>query len=283
MVFLHITLAAIMFALGLGLSAADFAAVGRHPRAAAVGLVGQLVLLPLVALGVASVFELTGPLAVGLVLIATCPGGAHSNLFASLARGDTALSVALTAISGLLVLGTLPLWMGLALASFGSDDAALVALPVGETVVQILGLLGVPLAMGMGVRAMRRGLALRLVGWVRAVAVVLLLVIVVGSVAKSASDVAGFVAEVGPAVLVLHVGSMALGGALAVAAKLQRAQTVTVILEVGVQNSVLAVGLGMGVLGDTAYAVPAIVYSLLVYATAGVVVTVARWTASEVP
>jgi len=276
MLFLNVTLALIMLALGLGLTVGDFAEVARQPRAGAVGLIGQLVLLPAVALGLAVAFDLSGPLAIGLVLIASCPGGAHSNLFANLAKGDTALSVALTAVSGLAVLVTLPLWMGLAIGMFG-EDAAL-SLPVGETIGQVVGLLGVPLGLGMLVRHRSEHWGKRLEPWVKGVAVLLLLVIVAGSVAKNAANVGGFVQQVGGPVVALNVGTMVLGGVLAALAGLARPQTISVILEVGVQNSVLAVGLGMGVLGDVAYAVPAIVYSLLVYATAGVFLLGARVT-----
>lgn len=276
MLFLNVTLALIMLALGLGLTVADFAEVARQPRAGAVGLIGQLVLLPAVALGLAVAFGLSGPLAIGLVLIASCPGGAHSNLFANLANGDTALSVALTAVSGLAVLVTLPLWMGLAIGLFG-EDAAL-SLPIGETIGQVVGLLGVPLGLGMLVRHRSELWGKRLEPWVKGVAVLLLLVIVAGSVAKNAANVGGFVQQVGGPVVALNVGTMVLGGVLAALARLARPQTISVILEVGVQNSVLAVGLGMGVLGDVAYAIPAIVYSLLVYATAGVFLLGARAT-----
>lgn len=276
MLFLNVTLALIMLSLGLGLTAAEFGEVGRKPQAAAVGLVGQLVLLPATAFALAWAFGLSGPSAVGLVLIAACPGGAHSNLFANLAGGDTALSVALTAVSGLLVLVSLPLWVGLAISSFGGDGA--VSLPLGDTVVQVLGLLGLPLGAGMLLRHHRGELAVRLARWVKGVAVTLLLVIVAGSVARNGANVASFAQEVGVPVLLLNVTTMALGGVLAASVGLPRPQRITIILEVGVQNSVLAVGLGMAVLGDTAYAVPAIVYSLLVYATAGLFLGLARLT-----
>ena len=277
MLFLNVTLALIMLALGLGLTLEDFAEVGRKPRAAAVGILGQLLLLPAVAFGLASLFDLSGPLAVGLVLIAACPGGAHSNLFANLARGDTALSVALTAVSGIAVLGTLPIWVGFALGAFATEGA--VSLPVGETVVQVLGLLGAPLGVGMLIRNRSESWGKRLEPLVKSIAVLLLLVIVAGSVAKNVADVGGFIQQVGVPVMALNAGTMVLGGALAALAGLRRQQTITVILEVGVQNSVLAVGIGMTVLGDVAYAVPAIVYSLLVYATAGLFLVGARLTA----
>jgi bile acid:Na+ symporter, BASS family len=279
MLFLNITLAMIMLALGLGLSVSDFGEIARKPRAAVAGLFGQLIVLPATAFMLCWSLGLHGPLAVGLVLISACPGGAHSNLFANLAGGDTALSVALTAVSGLAVLTTLPLWVGLGLHAFGGAGA--VSLPFGETVLQVLGLLGAPLGVGMAVRAKAPNLAAKLERWVKGIAVALLLVIVVGSVSKNAGNVAGFMVGVGGPVLALNVSTMMIGSMLASTAGLERPQRITIVLEVGVQNSVLAVGLGLGVLGDTAYAVPAIVYSLLVYATAGVFVLAARLTGPQ--
>src|SRR5690606_9420615 len=104
-VFVSTVMAVITFAVGLGLTLDDFRRLTRTPRALAVGLVGQIVLLPGLAFAVAAAFSLPAGLAIGLILIATCPGGAHSNLYTKLARGDVALSIGLTATSN--ALGTL--------------------------------------------------------------------------------------------------------------------------------------------------------------------------------
>jgi BASS family bile acid:Na+ symporter len=272
--FLPFTIGMINLSLGLGLVREDFGRIAASPRAVAVGSGAQLVLLPMLGFATAALFGLGPELAVGLVLITACPGGAHSNLFANLAGGDTALSVSLTALSGLVTIVSIPLWMWLATRSFEAGD--LVQLPVLATMGQIFAVVALPLALGMVIRAQSARWAGRLERVVKVFAVLLLVLIVVGSVAKQADQVAAFARQVGAAVFVLHIAGMASGFGLAAAAGLSRPQHVTIALEVGVQNSALAVGIAMTLLDNTAIAVPAIVYSLLVYATSTTLVLWAR-------
>ncbi len=273
--FLPVTIGMINLSLGLGLTTADFRRVFEKPTAVAVGASAQLIGLPVLGFATALLFGLPPELAVGMVLITACPGGAHSNLFSNLARGDTALSVTLTAVSGAATIAALPLWMWLATRAFGVGDQ--VQLPVLETMGQIFAVVAVPLAMGMAVRAATETWAERLEGLVKGLAMLLLLVIVVGAVAKQADQVLMHAKNVGLAVLTLHLCGMAAGFGLAVATGLKRAQHVTISLEVGVQNSALAVGIAMTLLDNTTIAVPAIVYSLLVYATSTTLVLWSRY------
>ncbi|MCO4745655.1 MAG: bile acid:sodium symporter family protein [Proteobacteria bacterium] len=272
--FLPFTIGMINLSLGLGLVRDDFSRIAASPRAVAVGSIAQLLLLPALGFLAAAVFGLGPELAVGLVLVTACPGGAHSNLFSNLAGGDTALSVSLTALSGLVTILSIPLWMWLAASAFGAGD--LVQLPVLATMGQIFAVVAVPLALGMLIRAQSEVWARHLEAVVKTFAVLLLLLIVVGSVAKQADQVAEYAREVGAAVFVLHIAGMVSGFGLAIAAGLSRQQHITIALEVGVQNSALAVGIAMTLLGNTAIAVPAIVYSLLVYGTSTALLIFAR-------
>jgi BASS family bile acid:Na+ symporter len=272
--FLPFTIAMILLSLGLGLTTADFRRIGAQPRAVAVGAVGQLLLLPALGFAAAFALDLRPELAVGLVLITACPGGAHSNLFSNLARGDTALSVSLTALSGLATIATIPLLMGLAAAAFG--EGRVVAPPLLETTGQLIAVVAVPLALGMVVRSRWPRVARFGERIIKALAFGLLLLIVVGAVSKQWSEVVAFAAEVGLAVVAVHLLALLGGGVLALAGRLPPRQQITVVLEVGVQNSALAVGLAMGPMNSTDIAVPAIVYSLLVYVTAAVIVTAGR-------
>lgn len=271
--FLPVTIGLIMLSLGLSLQAADFRAVLARPRQVAVGLLGQLLLLPLLGFACAAVFGLSPAAAVGLVVLTGCPGGAHSNLFADLARADTALSICLTAVSSLATLVTLPLWVLLAAAVFGGEGS--VSLPAGETALHLLLVVALPTLLGMAVRAGLPRLARIAEKVLKVLGVLLLLVIVAGSVAKNGATVVEHAQQVGGAVVALNLSAMAAGLALARAARLGRRAAVTVVLEVGVQNSAVAVGLAMSLL-SLAHAVPAIVYSLFVYASALVVVLVSR-------
>lgn len=271
--FLPATIATIMLALGLSLDVADFRAVIARPRAVVAGAVGQLLALPVLGFAVALGFGLSPEASVGLILLCGCPGGAHSNLFANLARADTALSISLTALSSLATLVTLPLWVLCAAAAFGGGEG--VRLPVGETTAMLLGVVAAPTVFGMAVRARWAKVARVGARVLKVFAVLLLLVIVVGSVAKNGALVLTHAREVGAAVVALNLSSMAVGAALARAAGLDLRGVLTLMLEVGVQNSVVAVGLAMTLL-SLPFAVPAIVYSLFVYVSAVLVVVVGR-------
>ena len=280
-VFIASMVAMIMLAMGLGLGLADFARIARKPRPAAAGVLCQLLLLPAAGFACAWAFGLGAELAIGLVLLTACPGGAHSNLFTNLAGGDVALSVSLTAVSAVVTLVTIPLVTSLAISVFADGDLQ-VELPILETMARILVVVGLPLALGMGLRAGNVALATRLEPWIKGLAVAMLLLLILLSVAGNATKVGDFFAEVGVAVVVLNLSTMALGGWVARALALPFEQVVAIILEVGVQNSVLAVGLAMATLGGDdpargiAFAVPAITYSLWVYLSAGALILYSR-------
>ena len=176
--YIPVTLGVIMFTMGLGLSLSDFKRVLVEPRAMWVGLINQLVTLPLVAFGLAFAFELPPPLAVGLVLISACPGGPSSNLYSALARGDVALSVSLTAVSGVITMVTIPFIIGLGLDVF-MGTARDVHLDVPSTILQLFLVVGLPLALGMYLRFRHIERAMRLEKIMTKVAVLLLVTLIV--------------------------------------------------------------------------------------------------------
>lgn len=272
--FLPVTIAMIMLSLGLSLQRSDFRAVRLAPMAVGVGLLGQIVVLPLIGLSCALGFGLEPAAAVGLVLLSGCPGGAHSNLFASLARGDTALSICLTALSSLATLLTLPLWVLLATWAVGSVDGA-ISMPLAETAMTLLLAVILPTLVGMVFRSWMPRAAGVAEPIIKSVAVLLLLLIVVGSVSRSGALVLEHARAVGGAVVTLNLASMTAGLVMARLARLSRPATITIILEVGVQNSAVAVGLAMTLL-SLEHAVPAIVYSLFVYLSALLVIAAGR-------
>ncbi len=274
--FLPVTIGLIMLSMGLGLVPDDFRRIVTQPRAVVVGLLGQLVLLPMCGFAIAIGLDLAPAMAVGLVVLAACPGGAHSNLFTNLGRGDTALSVTLTAISGVVTVVSIPLLVGLASGVFLGDQAA-VALPVGQTIGQLVLVVLVPLAVGMILRGRWPGRAGMLEKWAKGLAVALLAIIVVGAVARQSGLVLEHARNVGVPVLLLNAGTMLAGFALARLVSLPPGQVLAIVLEIGVQNSALAVAITLGLLNSLEMAVPAIVYSLLVYVTAGMVVVIGRW------
>jgi bile acid:Na+ symporter, BASS family len=273
--FVSTVMAVITFAVGLGLTLEDFRRLARTPRALAVGLVGQVLLLPALAFAVAAAFSLPAGLAVGLILIATCPGGAHSNLYTKLAKGDVALSIGLTATSNALGTLTMPVWLYLATQAHASEARVITVSPL-ETAAQLALVLAVPLALGMTVRKASERWARRLSPWLVSVAVALLALLIVGSVSANADKMPGFVAQAGAPVLVLNVAAMVVAAGAAKAVRLKKDAALAVVIEVGIQNATLAVGLAMSLSQDPAVLVPPIVYSLLVYGTGAVVVALGR-------
>ena len=272
--FLPATLAMIMLAMGLGLTIADFKALADKPRAALAGLGCQMLLLPLCGFIVAWAFQLRPELAVGMVVLTACPGGAHSNLFTNLARGDTALSVTLTAVSGILTIVTIPLLAALSILVFSDGDSN-VSLPWGESIAKVFGLMALPIGIGMLVRSRSHKIAALAEKIVKTLAVLMLVLIIVGAVGRQSGRLVELAQEVGIAVVVLNIGTMLLGFSVTKVLSLPGRQVIAIVMEVGIQNSALAVGLTMSFFGDD-FAIPAIVYSLFVYITGLAIVLMGR-------
>ena len=152
-VVLPIALGIVMFGLGLTLTAADFARIGRHPRAVLIALVCQLLLLPAVCFGLVLLFGLPPLLAVGMMLLAASPGGTTANLYSHLFRADVALNISLTAINSLISVVTLPFVVNLSLAYFDTADTTL-GLQLSRSL-EVFAIVLVPVAIGMLVRRAR--------------------------------------------------------------------------------------------------------------------------------
>lgn len=268
--FLPIALAVIMLGMGMSLEAADFRRIGQQPRAALVGLAGQLLMLPAVGFLLAAVLPFSHPaFAVGLIILAASPGGATSNLFSFLARGDVPLSISLTAVSSIVGVVTMPLWVNLGLATF--MDATPVRLPLLETVLQIVAITLVPVAIGMWLRKRFPAAAARSEPPVRVLSAILLAIVVVGALVRERAIVIDGFIETGPASLALNLGTMAIGWGMATLARLARPQRVTIALEVGIQNGTLAIAVASSplMLNSPDMALTPAIYSLIMFATAG--------------
>lgn len=265
--FLPAALMVIMFGMGLGLQRSDFRRVATRPRATTVGLVGQLILLPILGFLFAWAFALSPPLAVGTVLLCACPGGPTSNLFTKLGRGDVALSVSLTAVSGVVTVFTIPLLTNLGIRVFGGNEVT-VQLPILLTMLKIALVVLLPVGAGMLVRGRLKNAELRLQRLERRImraSVLLLAIIIVGAVAKEGPKVARFVGEVGLPMVLLSLTGMTLGFALGHGLRLGSRPALTIAIEVGMQNGALAIGIALTVPQGEGIAIPAVVYSLWAY------------------
>ncbi len=244
---LPIAIAVIMVAMGMALTVADFHRVLETPKAVAVGLVCQMILLPVIAFSVAAAFDLEPIFAVGVVLLGACPGGTMSNLIIHLADADRALSVTLTAISNTAVFITLPLLLRLGFSTF-TDGSETVALPVVQTTVQLIGLTILPLGIGMVIRHRSPEFAQRMEQPAKRFAGGLMAVLVIGVVAANLELIGEQAAALGPVIVLLNLLAMGTGLALSKLAKLDFRMSATVAVEAGIQNGTLAITVALSIL-----------------------------------
>jgi len=263
---LPISLFVIMFGMGLSLKPIDFARVAKFPKAVVIGLVGQMVLLPLIGFAIALWLLEQPALAVGLILLAACPGGTTSNLITHQARGDLALSVTLTAITSVLTIITIPLVVSLAMLQFYEQNTA-VALPVGQMMATLFVITLLPISLGMLVRKGFDELAQRLEPKISAFGALFFAVLIVIILYQQGAALKTQITDAGPAVLVLNIVMMGLGYCSAKMFRLNSAQCTSITVEVGIQNSTLAILIASSVLMNSAMAVPAAMYSLAMYLT----------------
>ncbi len=264
-VLLPLILAFIMFSLGLGLTPGDFRRILAQPRALLVGGVCHFVLLPLVCLLMLKAVGLGGVFAVGFMILAACPTGSTSNLLTYLARGDVALALSFTAVASVLTIFTLPLIVTWALGHF-IGAARAVDVPVGLMMGQVALVLGLPVSLGMAARHRWTAWALRFEPRATRVATVLFVLIVVLAVVKNWPLLRDNFSSLAPFAVVLNLGMLALGFAVAWAARLSYRQSVTLGIETAVQNAALALVIASTVLKDDAMAIPGALYGVLMYA-----------------
>lgn len=258
-------LALIMFAMGTGLVPLDFKRVLSQPKAAILGLLNQMVLLPLIAFGLVNVFGLNPTLAIGIMLIAACPGGVTSNLITYICRGDAALSITLTAINSVLSVLTIPLLLTWSMIHFSGEGATIP--PPLDIIIQ-LGLVTIlPVSLGMIVRRLNPSLAQKLERPGRIASSVIFGVIVAGLIAKNTAMIREHFASLAGVTISLNIITMALGFGLARMAKLPKAQRITVAIESGIQNGTLAILIALTILKRGDLAIPAGIYSIVMFIT----------------
>lgn len=269
-VVLPLSLAIIMLSLGIGLTIADFARVVTRPKAFSIGAVSQIVLVPLVAYGVARGFGLPGALAAGIMLLSLCPGGVTSNMISKLARGDVALSVSLTAVVSLLSILTVPVLAAWSVNHFmgaAAPEVSVTSLAVAMFLITTL-----PVAIGVGIRHFAPDFAQRAEPILSRIATVLFAVIVLAALAGNWPLFVDNMATLGPALITLNVVLMGLGVALAAVAGLAWTCRKTVSIETGIQNATLGITLAAIISGQSegfsTLALPSALYGITMYLVA---------------
>jgi BASS family bile acid:Na+ symporter len=274
-ILLPLALFIIMATLGLGLRVQDFRRIATQPREIVVGLASQMLVLPAVAFAIATLWAPAPALAVGLMVIAAAPGGVTSNLLTRFAGGDVALSVALTAITSLAAMVTVPLVVVLSLRHFAGAEAAQ-GLSMGSVALRMFAIVVVPVLLGMAWRAARPAVAARWLVPAERVSGVLFVLVLAAALWTELQNIGAYFAAAGLAALALNLAMMAIafwGSALLGCARPQR---IALSLECGLQNGTLAIAVVAALGLDAAFAVPAAIYSLLMFATALGFVALAR-------
>lgn len=259
---LPLILAGVMLGIGMALQPADFKRVILQPRASILGLALQLLLLPCLALVLISLLPLSNWAAAGLFLIALCPGGATSNLFSLIARGDTALSVTLTGVTSLLTPITLPL-LFIAYLQVHPVDAPLFHLPLAPTVQQLALVTLVPVTLGMLIRFWFPVGALAIQPHLRRISTLAMLLIVISLIATHMHLFDRMFSVDGLAILLLSSLAILSGYLLAGRAGLQPQEQRTLGLEVGVQNAGTAILVALTLLQEPALALVPLMYGIL--------------------
>ncbi len=261
---LPIALFIIMTGIGMTLSVRDFRQVAVYPRGMIVGTLAQILLMPLVAFVLASLLGLDPAIAVGLVIIAACPGGTTSNLFVLLARGNIALSIVLTVIASLVTILSLPLFANVALQIYMGEEQEIV-LPVWKTIAMLAGIVLFPVSIGMGIRSRAPALAQRAESFVSVFGAIVLALLIVVLVYGVRDQFWSLLEQAGPATLLLNLAGIVLGLVAGRVTGLTQRESLAVAVELGVKNSTIGLMVTLTLMESSTMSVPAAVYGVLMF------------------
>jgi len=268
MIGLPVALGVIMFGLGLDLTPGDFARIGKRPKAVALALACQLLLLPAVCFGLVLLFRLPPVLAVGMMLLAASPGGTTANLYSHLFRGDVALNISLTAINSVIAVLTLPVIVNLSIAWFQPGDMT-VGLQLKKTI-EVFMIVLAPVGLGMLVRGFKPGFARAMDKPVRLASVVILTLVIAGAVASNFAVLKDDFIALAGIVVSFCILSLGIGFIVPRLFRINREQSIASAFEVGLHNATLAIVIAESVLAVPDMSLPAAVYGVLMFPLAAV-------------
>lgn len=270
-IILAISLVIIMFGMGLSLVKDDFIRLFKKPKAIIVGLVNQIILLPIIAYVLISIFNVGTDIAIGMMILAACPGGPTSNLITYLAKGDTGLSISLTTANSLITIFTIPFIVELALIQF-LDANELVQINKLEMVLQIFLIVIIPVSLGMTLKNAKPNFADKMNKPVKIVSAVVLFLVIIGLVLKKKEDLIPYLQLAGITTFTLNITTMLIGYLTAKIARLNLAQSLTISIESGIQNGTMAIAIASGILMNDNYAIAPAVYSLIMFFNGGAII-----------
>ena len=271
-VFLPISLAIIMLGMGMTLIPADFTRILKNPKAILIGLSNQLIFLPIIGFSLAIAFDLSPVMAVGLMILATCPGGPTSNLITQVCKGNIALSVTLTAIASIVSILTIPFILSYALEYFGSGTNVSIKLPIIDTIIQIMGITVIPISIGMLIRRFKTNFARRMEKPMRIASTVIFILVFIAVLAANFNIITQAMREVGLVTLLLNIITMGLGYLTARLFKLNLKSAISITVESGIQNGALAFVIATSILNNVEMGVPTGAYAIWMYITGGILI-----------
>ena len=261
-------LTVLMFDLGLTLKPQDFKLIVQRPKPVLIGLIGQIILLPLIAWGIIEVlstfnFPLSTLFIIGIMLVACSPGGSSSNVFSMLAKGDVALSVTLTACSSIITLFTLPLIMAWVTASVG--EATDIHLPMGNLLIQNIVLMVVPISIGFIVNIFKEQAAAKIHSVLKRIAMPALVLLVTVFFFQHKQTIVNEFASLGLMMSALILATTGCGALLAWLMRLTVKERRTLVIEIGMQNAAQAITIACSplIFNNEIIAIPAIIYALM--------------------
>ena len=262
-VILPLSLAFIMFSLGLGLSINDFTRVFFKPRDFLIGLFFQIIVLPIVAIIIVLFWPLTPELAIGCMILAAAPGGVTSNVLTSYAKGNIALSISLTAINSILCVITVPLILIISLSILGygslSEGQSLFSVAI-----QMFLIVTVPVILGVLLSSLLSSFE----KIAKNISIILFALVLLGAILSQRENVISYFAQAGLVMLVLNIVMMIIVYFLSKFFSAKKETFRCWLMEVGLQNGTLAIVVANTFFASTVYLIPAAIYSLIMYATA---------------
>lgn len=265
-IFLPLALAFIMFALGLGLTGADFLRVLKQPKDFIVGSISQIILLPVIAFILVKIWSLSPELAIGVMIISAAPGGVTSNILTSFAKGDVALSISLTAIISLLSVITIPFVVVTSLNLLDAEnlfkDISLISMALNMFLI-----VTAPVIIGMLFRKLANNVATRFESIAKRISAILFVLVLIGAILAERENVVSYFVQAGLITLVLNVMMMVIAFYLAQLLGTGIAQKKCIAIECGLQNGTLAIFVATSLFGGGLYVIPAATYSLIMFVT----------------
>jgi len=266
-IFLPLSLIFIMFTLGLGLTSKDFTNLFKNPKAFFIGIINQMIILPVVAFIIILLMGITKEIAVGIMILASCPGGVTSNIITKLAKGDTALSISYTAVISLLTIITLPLITILSMKHFmGTEAPPLNLVSLGLTMFFVT---AIPVGLGLFVRAKTKDLADSFEITATKISTILFVIIILGALASEWQTFINNLSQIGPAIILLIISMLIIGYKTSNWFRMNDRQSVTVAIESGIQNGTVGITIGNIIInpetGLSILSIPSGVYGILMY------------------